>query len=283
MDAVNRIEREPAEVGVVTVGQAAAMPSRRAQRRVVDGAQSRQIVGRGTPERAWRAAMPSLPVESVETLVPPGRRAVVIAPHPDDEVLGVGGTMAALSALGREVMVVSVTDGEASHPGSTRWPAEALRRARAAERVAALRRLGLARPRVERLGLADGAVDGERVRRRLLGLLRPTDVVWATWWHDGHPDHEVVGRAAAAACLALEATLYAYPVWMWHWATPGDPRVPWHRLRRIPLDAASAERKQAAVEAFTSQLEPDPTTGRAAVLPPWALARLCRPFEVVVR
>ena len=36
----------------------------------------------------------------------------VIAPHPDDEVLGVGGTMARLASEGREVVVAIVTRGE---------------------------------------------------------------------------------------------------------------------------------------------------------------------------
>lgn len=37
---------------------------------------------------------------------------LVIAPHPDDEVMGVGGTMARLAAEGREVLVAIVTKGE---------------------------------------------------------------------------------------------------------------------------------------------------------------------------
>lgn len=39
-------------------------------------------------------------------------RLLVIAPHPDDEVLGVGGTIARYSSEGHEVYVVIVTKGE---------------------------------------------------------------------------------------------------------------------------------------------------------------------------
>lgn len=39
------------------------------------------------------------------------RRAAVLAPHPDDEVLGCGGTMARLAAAGSEVHVVIATRG----------------------------------------------------------------------------------------------------------------------------------------------------------------------------
>lgn len=40
------------------------------------------------------------------------RTALIIAPHPDDEVLGVGGTMAKLSAMGAKVHVAIVTRGQ---------------------------------------------------------------------------------------------------------------------------------------------------------------------------
>ena len=39
-------------------------------------------------------------------------RAVIIAPHNDDEILGVGGTMAKLAKAGNEVVVCEVTAGD---------------------------------------------------------------------------------------------------------------------------------------------------------------------------
>ncbi len=41
----------------------------------------------------------------------------VIAPHPDDETLGLGATIATLCAAGVDVQVVSASDGGASYPG----------------------------------------------------------------------------------------------------------------------------------------------------------------------
>lgn len=41
-------------------------------------------------------------------------RTLVVAPHPDDEVLGAGGTIARLAAEGEEVFVAVVTEGKAS-------------------------------------------------------------------------------------------------------------------------------------------------------------------------
>ena len=47
------------------------------------------------------------------TMIDNIQRAMVIAPHPDDEVLGCGGTIARLVSLGRHVEVVVATRGSA--------------------------------------------------------------------------------------------------------------------------------------------------------------------------
>ena len=90
----------------------------------MDAVNSRRIVGEGTPAREWMAwaGLEALPWVEPEALVPEGGRAVIVAPHPDDEVLGTGGLLARLGRLGRELRLVAVTDGTASHPSSSCWP-----------------------------------------------------------------------------------------------------------------------------------------------------------------
>ncbi|WP_236705440.1 PIG-L deacetylase family protein, partial [Frankia sp. ACN1ag] len=111
----------------------------------------------GTPEPVWRAWQPGW---SELDLTPAPPAVVVVAPHPDDEVLGVGGLLVRLHGLGAAITVVAVTDGDASHPGSpTLAPAELARR-RIAEQHAALTALGLAQVPVHRIGLGDGRVAG---------------------------------------------------------------------------------------------------------------------------
>jgi LmbE family N-acetylglucosaminyl deacetylase len=134
-------------------------------------------------------------------------------------------------------------------------------------------------------GIPDGSVAkaGVELRARLHATLRPLDVVFATWQFDGHPDHETVGRITFEVCAALGITHYQVPVWMWHWAVPEDERIPWDRLRIVNLTDAIVQRKKAAVAAHHSQLAPDPSTGRAAIIPPTMLARMERPWEVVIR
>ncbi|RYZ42490.1 MAG: PIG-L family deacetylase [Myxococcaceae bacterium] len=251
----------------------------------MDAVTSRHIFGEGTPARDWASwsGLESLPWLDPDVLVPEGRRAVIVAPHPDDEVLGTGGLLAHLGRLGREARILAVTDGTASHPGSASWPVERLAATRPRETREALHRLGMDLTGVDRLGVPDGAIaaNEQRVATLVAEALEPGDVVFATWRLDGHPDHEAVGRATAWACAAREARFVEVPIWTWHWAAPGDARVPWSRARRIPLDESTLALKRRATAAYVSQLETDLSTGAAPILPAHVLERLLRPFEVV--
>lgn len=248
-------------------------------------ANDRAIEGMGTTEAQWRRCegLAAAPSTRADLLVPAGCRAVVVAPHPDDEVLAVGGLLTQLGRLGRDMLLVAVTDGTASHTGSEEWPPERLARERPRESQAAWQQLGLHAVDVQRLGLPDGGLQTLRplLADRLVALLRPTDVVFTTWRLDGHPDHEATGDASAIAAARMGATLIEVPVWAWHWAHVDDARLPWARARRVPLDADAVARKKAAVQVFRSQLAPDPSTGAGPILRDSTVERAARDFEMV--
>lgn len=250
----------------------------------MDAVTDRAIRGQGTTEAEWKgwSGLPAIRRIDADELVPPGARAVVVAPHPDDEILSVGGLLAQLARTGAPVRVIAVTDGTASHRGSSQWPPERLVRERPRESRMALSCLGIDVEPV-RLGLPDGGLQELRdlLAERLLTLMDRSDVVFTTWRNDGHPDHEATGHACAFAAARTGARLIEVPVWAWHWAAPGDARLPWRRARRLVLDGDAVERKRRAVQAFASQLQPDPSTGAEPILRATTVERAARAFEVV--
>lgn len=236
----------------------------------------------GTPESAWRRSgeLAGLPAVAL------GRpsRTVVVAPHPDDEILGVGGVLQHLVAVGSEVGIVAVTDGEASRPGATPARKAHLRGIRRRESELALRRLGIPAPTVTRLGITDGgvAVDECRVAAAVEATSGPDDLVLAPWWRDGHPDHDACGRAARRAAAVTGARTLHYLVWAWHWADPHGG-LPYADCQRFDFDRPTSARKCWAIEAFASQIRPvGPDPEEEPVLPPAVLARFARTFEVFV-
>ncbi|MFM9902427.1 MAG: PIG-L deacetylase family protein [Polaromonas sp.] len=238
----------------------------------------------GTSETRWQqcptlAQVPTLPFTQ---LLQPDQRLVVVAPHPDDEILACGGLLALHSARGGATLVVAVTDGEASHPPQPSRSAQQLAHQRCAESHEGLLRLGVAAGplQVRRLSLPDSALARHTalLEGALSAWLLPQDVVVTTWQLDGHPDHEACGNAVARACTVAGCRLLQAPVWMWHWGQPGDARVPWAQLVRVPLPAAVVARKQHALTAHTSQLLPA-RPGEAPILGKAMASRLARRAE----
>ncbi|MEV0354972.1 PIG-L deacetylase family protein [Nocardia sp. NPDC050697] len=229
----------------------------------------------GTPTVTWQPLVAGLPVAEPEI-----DALVLVAPHPDDEVLGLGALTAALTGRGVPVTIIAVTDGDASHPGSPTHTPAALAELRRRESAAAAAVLGVTD--IVHLGLPDGAVtDHEDRLTELLAPHLPAGATVAVPFHaDGHPDHEATARAAAAAARGLP--LLEYPIWLWHWSHPGDPDIDWTRARRLPATPGQAERKRRAVAAFASQIAPlSAHPADRAVLPAHILARLLDLDEVV--
>lgn len=233
----------------------------------------------GNSEAAWASSPKLLAVEPIE--IPPVEHVVVVAPHPDDEVLGAGGLLQRLAGHAT-VEICAVSDGEGSHPDVAE---RVLRRIRNQEALSAQTRLGLAAAERTRLRYPDGQVSRyeAELAEALAHRLGPTTLCVAPWRGDGHPDHEAGGRAAAAAAASAGAVLFEYLVWAWHWADPLGGEVPWASCRRLSLDRRSAARKRWATAAFHSQTRRfGPDGGQPPILPPPVLRRFWRPFEVFV-
>jgi LmbE family N-acetylglucosaminyl deacetylase len=137
-----------------------------------------------------------LPIEDelipFTTGFPPGNSWLVVAPHPDDELFGMGATLSEAVTRGVDVHVVIVTDGAAQGDKDVRER----------EACAASAALGLAAP--EFWGFADRslAANLSALRGALHRALerRSWDAIFTTGPVDLHPDHR-------ALALALQSTL----------------------------------------------------------------------------
>lgn len=121
---------------------------------------------------------------------------LVLAPHPDDEVLGVGGSMARLAEAGAEVHVAIVTTGRAP-----RFSPEQARGVRA-EAEAAHRALGVAQTHFLDCPAAElGEMAHADLNATIGGLVRAVDPVTVFAPHPGdiHLDHQLCFLSALVA------------------------------------------------------------------------------------
>lgn len=150
---------------------------------------------------------------------PPAGRVLVVAPHPDDETFGLGGTLRLHVEQGDPVTVVFLTDGGFGDPDGHYAGRDyvALRReeARAAAAVLGLHEALFYGYPDRYPTITDAAL--EALAARLLGDVhrRRPDVLYFPWPGECHPDH----RAAAVAVLKMLPRLapsvraVGYEVW----------------------------------------------------------------------
>ena len=211
-------------------------------------------------------ARESAPWTTAQTLSG-GGDVLLLAPHPDDETLGCGGAIAALSEAGHTVQVVVVTDGCKSHPRSRSHPPDRLRRLRAAEVAQAVHILTCGRgPAPVMLNCPDSAPPGDDdayvgAAKRILELIHDhTTALWTAWGADPHPDH---GRTASVADLIARQNphlaLWSYPIWGRF--VEDIPTLDTSRLFRFdtqPWQARKAEALGAHASQMTGLITDDP-------------------------
>jgi bacillithiol biosynthesis deacetylase BshB1 len=189
--------------------------------------------------------------------------ALVIAPHPDDAELGMGGTIARMIADGWKVGILDLTSGEPTPLGSPE-----LRRA---ETAAA--NVCLGQPHRENLGLPNRDLEPTLAHRRALAgrlrKLRPR-LLFAPYWEDAHPDH------TAATKLVEDARFWSK---LSKSDLPGQPFHPARILYYFSVHLKIVERpsfvvdispqaaaKREALLCYRSQLVDNQPPGRPGVI-----------------
>ncbi len=117
---------------------------------------------------------------------------LVVAPHPDDAEISVGGTILRCKADGLRVGIVELTNGEPTPQGTPEI--------RAAETNAATQVLGV--DWRDNLGLPNRSLENTlTARRQLAGVFRLTQpqIILAPYWEDSHPDHIAASALVDAA------------------------------------------------------------------------------------
>lgn len=204
-------------------------------------------------------------------------RTLVFAPHPDDEVLGCGGTIARKVLAGAVLRVVIVTDGRTSHEKFI--SAGELVRMRRAEAHDAATALGLADDCCEFLDFPDGQLHRHREAavaavRSIIQSFAPREI-YLPHRADRQHDHETTYGVVLSALegYGQPVNMFEYPIWLlhswpWTWGAPvgggrlwrwwSELRAVWEiawRCRTRSDIAAVRDKKLQALAAYRSQMQ----------------------------
>ena len=180
---------------------------------------------------------------------------MLIASHPDDVEIGMGGTTAAMIAEGHNVTLIDLSNGEPTPYGN---PEIRAKESKAASAILGLKnRITLDIPNRE-------IFDNIENRKKLANLMRQhkPDVIFIPYWDDAHPDH------IQACSLAVAARFYSKLVKSDLEHQPHYPKKIFHyfslhiKLKISPsfiFDISDYfEKKISAVQAYRSQFENNP-------------------------
>ncbi len=195
------------------------------------------------PDGAWPVLLATRSLLGQRPVIglPHAKRVLVVAAHPDDEVIGCGGTVRLLADAGATITAVYATSGDASI-GSDRT-AEELAELREAEARAGAAVIGATRTTFLRLpdgGLADRSDDLVAALTTVIDAEAP-DVVLAPWRWDDHPDHRAIMAALCSSGLPDDLEVWTYECW-----TP----LPANRL--VDVTAVADVRERALAEHATA-------------------------------
>jgi len=174
---------------------------------------------------------------------------LVVGPHPDDQELGMGGTIAKLVSQGHDVLLLDMTSGEPTPFGTPE--------VRAKESTVAADILGVKRTTVN---LPNRFVEHTiPARHAVAAVMREhqAEIVFAPYFEDAHPDHVATSRIVEDARFDAKITTIdiagepIYPKWLFYYYAT--------HLRIIPapsflVDTTGFEvQKRASILAYESQ------------------------------
>ena len=183
--------------------------------------------------------------ERKTTPLPPSTKALVLAPHPDDESIGCGGTLGLIREQGGTFDIAFLTDGAAG--GNADLSGKRLVDARKAEAEQATKVLGV--NKIFFLDQPDSKLhfDTDETASRVSKIIGEAnyDIIFCPWPYDGHSDHEAAFRILFESLKLtprFKGQVWLYEVW--------NPLIP-NRFVDIS-DFYSQKRK--AIECYESQI-----------------------------
>lgn len=155
-------------------------------------------------------------------------RIIVVGPHPDDQELGMGGTIIKLMNQGHDVLILDVTNGEPTPLGSPE-----IRKQEAADAFKVLSRNATGEVDRWLLDLPNRFVEHTiENRHALAGVIRAwqAEMIFTTFDIDAHPDHRAVTRCVEDARFDAKLSKIEMPkptdAWTGRTFELGDPLYP---------------------------------------------------------
>lgn len=190
---------------------------------------------------------PSLPISN---------NTVIIAPHPDDEVIGCAGLIQTLVNRGTPPHIIILTGGEGAHRGCCDTSGTEVILERRKLTMSAANELGLPVSQIHFLGYPDENISQDfsetEKLKELLNRLSP-QTVFVPHWGEGWSDHVKAAEIVKQLMKGKDISIYEYCVWMWYYNV-------WNLDKKnayiLKMNRTIHQRKLQAIDLYTTPLAP---------------------------
>lgn len=208
--------------------------------------------------------------------------AVVVAPHPDDEVFGCAGLMSRMRSEGKHVELIVMTGGGKSHSSCCGIDEDDLIEKRRELTRKAASRYGLAEEHIHFLNYPDGGVQfSDENTKELMQTLTSIEkamagkdvaVFFPHSLGEGWDDHIRTSEITRQLCASIfqNAKLFEYCVWFWFY---GCMSIDWRHAKVVRLSESEYRKKQEAIHVYMDVLAPcgKPWSGNLPKMFMWAM------------
>lgn len=176
-------------------------------------------------------------------------RILVAGPHPDDQEIGMGGTIARLAEQGHDVLLLDMTNGEPTPHGD---PETRAKEAATAAEILGVKRVSAHLPNRR-------VVHSLEARHTVAGIIREhqAEIIFTPYFQDAHPDHVATTRIVEDARFDAKLTKIdlpgepIYPKWLFYYYCT---HLRWVADPTFLIDITGyEEKKREAVVAYETQ------------------------------
>jgi bacillithiol biosynthesis deacetylase BshB1 len=176
-------------------------------------------------------------------------RILVAGPHPDDQEIGMGGTIARLVEQGHDVLLLDMTNGEPTPHGD---PETRAKEAAAAAEILNVKRASAHLPNRRVMHTLEA-------RHAVAGVIREhqAEIIFTPYFQDAHPDHVATTRIVEDARFDAKLTKIdlpgepIYPKWLFYYYCT---HLRWVADPTFLIDITGyEEKKRQAVVAYETQ------------------------------
>lgn len=186
--------------------------------------------------------------------------AIIISPHPDDEILGCGGLISHLVSKKCDVTIIMLTGGENCDDAMHLGP-EKLKKERRKLTKQACSVLGVEERNIFFLDFIDGAINAQdKELEKLINIIKDTNAktIFVPHIEDGWNDHVQTHHIIKNMIKGTSLSLYAYCVWFWY-TMPFNKvlSLDWKNLNYLKINKEEHSLKKIAIDIYMNAVSPE--------------------------